>query len=338
VEIDVTYNAFRHWMTPDGRLRPEKVEDLIYEVSSGKHVFQSAEPPFALYASRTPTIREAEAARLVYIKKFHEALQAGLMTKEDLERVAIQSGVFSQKDRKEKVALTSQLDDLARAREMTRDAQQKLEFDAQILNLQKRLGVILDVEQEVFRHSAEADAETWRQLYFVSQCTMGGETLEERVWATWDELLDAPHDPLVKDARMGFHRVQAGLPITLIRALARCGHWRQVWKGAREAGSPLFEGPSVSWDTNKKNLVWWSDFYESIFQHQERPPEETINNDEALQTWMNQMVARAQEAKARAGAHSGRGPNYKDGRGRSIGSVQVGSENRKVGQSFKIRR
>ncbi len=315
-----------------GRLRPEHVEGLLFEVSSGKTVLESGG---VMYASRTPTVKEGEAGRLMYLRKYQEGLRDGLRPREELERMALRAGVFEQKTRNEKAQLIKHVENLQRVRELTRDYGQKLTTDTQLLNMRKRLGEIAAEEQQVFCHSAEHFGETWRTSYLVAHCTMAGEMLDRPVWSGWEEFLASDDATLVADASRAFVRIVHGLPTAVIRALARHPSWRAIWKSSRESGGPLFEGAGIGWDANKRNLVWWSDFYDSVYRHADSPHEETINNDEALQDWLNQQLQRQQAERAKRGS-GGRAVYQRDGSGQRKVMQKVGGHTINVGQSYKI--
>jgi hypothetical protein len=85
-----------------------------------------------------------------------------------------------------------------------------------------------------------------------------------------------------------------------LRAIAR-GHgqvgaeWRARWKAATKTGSPLFDGPTVDWNINQVGLVFWSTFYDNIFEHPERPDQRTIENDDLLDRWVEQKGKEIEE-------------------------------------------
>lgn len=64
--------------------------------------------------------------------------------------------------------------------------------------------------------------------------------------------------------------------------------WRARWKASTKTGSPLFEGPTVDWNINQVALVFWSNFYDNIFEHPERPEQKVIDNDDLLDRWVEQ--------------------------------------------------
>lgn len=97
-----------------------------------------------------------------------------------------------------------------------------------------------------------------------------------------------------------------------LRRIARgqgevAAEWRARWRAATKTGSPLFEGATTDWNINQVALVFWSNFYDNIFEHPERPDQKTIDNDDLLDKWVEdkskEMEDRAKEntRKARRG-------------------------------------
>jgi hypothetical protein len=71
--------------------------------------------------------------------------------------------------------------------------------------------------------------------------------------------------------------------------------WRARWKASTKTGSPLFEGPTVDWNINQVALVFWSNFYDNIFEHPERPEQRIIENDDLLDRWVEQKGKEMEE-------------------------------------------
>ena len=321
-------------LNEEGQVRPEIVEDLLVEVISGKSIFESGGE---LYACRQPMMTEMDAGRIVYRRRFFEAKSKGLPTRSEMEKRAVELGIFDAEDREELKAIESMIQRVSSAREHTGDARQKVELSAQATELHMRAIEIRMREEEVFYHSAESKAEDGRIGYMVSQCTLSGELLDKPVWPAWEDYQKCTNLMVILDARNAFMRAWNGLPIKIIRAIARTGEWRLRWKAAKETGAPVFDGSPAAWDANKRNLAWWSDFYDAIYKHPECPPEETIRNDENLQDWMNKQIAKLNKAKQSAATPQARPKTFLAGDGRRLPAQQIGSETHAVNTPYRIK-
>jgi hypothetical protein len=82
--------------------------------------------------------------------------------------------------------------------------------------------------------------------------------------------------------------------------------WRARWKASTKTGSPLFEGPVMDWTINQVALVFWSNFYDSIYEHPERPVQKVIDNDDLLDKWVEDQ-SKKMEDRARKNSSGGSG-------------------------------
>lgn len=84
------------------------------------------------------------------------------------------------------------------------------------------------------------------------------------------------------------------MPLTrigVLREIARGqgevgAEWRARWKASKETGSPLFGGNVADWNPSQLALAYWFGFYDSVYEHPERPPTKIINNDDLLDKWV----------------------------------------------------
>ena len=273
----------------DGQVRPERVDDLLIEVVSSKRLFTFENE---LYATRSPIADEQDKARVFYRRALHKAAQMGLPGRQELRTRMIDLGVLDADDIAERAAFEKTLENLTRAREHTTDPRQKVALDAELMDYRTRLMVIEYNEEEVLKHSAEGRAEDSRIDFLTSCCTVGGEFLDELIWKEWSEYQNSINYGLLVESRESFVRTLAGLSIKIIRALARTPAWRARWKTSQHAGVSPFGGTAADWDRNKVNLIYWSDFYDSVYQHPEHPADDVIANDELLQEWLNTQLAK----------------------------------------------
>jgi hypothetical protein len=329
-------DPYNNILDEHGAVRRNLVDDLLIEIISGRSVFVSGGE---MYAVRNPTMDEQDAARMVYARRMHECRKAGIPCREDLEKIALEMGYFDQAERDETRAIEQMIDRSIKAREKTHDPRQKVTLAASIETLRSKFVEIKMREEEVFLHSAESRADDVRVDFLLSRCTLTGELLDMSAWKSWEEFLTSTNLRLIADARKAFVRVSNGLPIKIIRAVARTSEWKTRWRGAREAGVPVFSQPAGDWDANKRNLAWWSDFYDSIAKHPESPDEATVNNDEALQDWLNNQVALRDKAqRQQPNANRQRKPvTYIDGHGVRRQMTQTGSETINVNTPYAIK-
>jgi hypothetical protein len=317
----------------NGRLTPEQAEDLLIEVTSGRAVFEFRGD---LYATRQPTMAEQDRARIVYRRHLQDAKLKGCPSRAEMETWGLETEKLDRDERQEKEHLIELVHRRRANREKCTDPDQKLEIDAEIGASIARLEEIERNEYELLQHCREEKAERARQLYFVACCTMGGSMLDQPNWASYEDFQKSSTISFISAARRALVRVSRGMPITVIRALARSNEWRSRWKASKESSAAPFDGSASSWDKNKIALIYWSDFYDSIYAHQEAPTEETIVNDEALQMWINQQVAKRKTQAKMPNGGGGRPLTYTAG-GRQRTMTKIGESTIAVNTPVKVR-
>ncbi len=325
----------------DNRLRPEYIDDLLVEVVTGKHLFESPIEAGVILASRSPMRADHDAARIVYAKKLAEGRAQSLMSRAEIEEEALKNGAIRREDRADKEALITLLRRQEDARQKTTDPTQKLQLDTSMDEIKQRIIKYEIEEAKIFVHSREARADNARTMFLVYRCTLGGEALDERLWESWEECQQADVR-MITAARDAHLRILTGLSQRLIRAVARCNEWRMRWRGARDSNASPFEGSSADWDTNKVNIVCWSKFYDTVFEHPDCPGDKIINDDDALQQWINDQTSNAAKARDRNNpnkpAEAGQRPvTYIDGKGQRKAMKHVGTQRKHVGTPYRIR-
>ena len=71
-----------------------------------------------------------------------------------------------------------------------------------------------------------------------------------------------------------------------IRAIARSSICRMRWNAFKDTCTELFGHTSQDMSNDQFMLVYWSQMYDSVYESYERPPDDVINNDEALDKWL----------------------------------------------------
>lgn len=318
-----------------GAIRSERVDDLMVEVVSGKFLFVVGG---RVLASRTPTPQEADTARLVYVRTVGECVAMGLYTRSELEKLALETGDLDRRDRVERAALEKRIAQLAKSRDQTPDGATRIHLANQMQECHERLRPLLLAEEAVFRHSAEARGEIARGNYLTFCCTTGGYLLDEPVWSTWKDFQECADTELLIESHQAQVRVSLGLPVSIIRALARHPAWRERWLAARDSRASVFEGPSASWDRNKLALVSWSEFFDSVLRHPELPDEKLIHDDKLLDRWVSEQVAKTKAQRGKHAKHGSHSPvTYLDGQGRRKEMHLVDRKTTNIGQPYKIR-
>lgn len=319
----------------DGKhqIRQDVLEDLLVEVTTGRRLFSFRND---LFGTRFPTPDETDRGRIIYTKRLHQLIGRGILTREKMDQVALNNGLIDAKARTEREQLLKMIERQVKGRDMTQDLRHRAQLDKEINVARIRAIELESSENHIFRNCAEVLADERRTAYLVCCCTLTGEMIDQPIWKSWDEYKGCKDWELMNVARDAFQRSQIGIPNKVIRALSRTYEWRMRWKASTESGTPPFADSSSAWDKNKRVLIYWSNFYDNIFQHPECPDDETINDDESLQTWLNYQVAQRKKNKTVVAGR--RSPTYKAANGRSVPMTKIGADKSiKVNQPYRVR-
>ena len=312
---------YQNMLDHTGQLKAECVDEIMCEILSGRHLFEAEGE---VLASRHPSPADLDHARMRYAKRLRELRQERVMTRQEL----VDAGHIDPLVLNEKKRIYKLIESNTKTRSNTNDPAQKLELDHEMERLRQEAIRIEYEEMEITRFSAESRAESARADFLVSVCTMTGDLLDERRWPSFELFRRCTDDALVTESRWAHMRVMRGTPITIVRALARSDEWRVRWKGIKESGGQAFEGPSTSWSRDQIHLVYWSDFYDTVHAHPDCPDRFVIDDDHALQQWMNRQVAKNKKNR-QTSDFEGSGGNWRKK------MTKVGHESIAVNQPYK---
>lgn len=96
---------------------------------------------------------------------------------------------------------------------------------------------------------------------------------------------------------------QQSIGISEYREMARTEPWRQYWS-ARESVSSIFSVPASELTEEQLNLVSWTRLYDNIYQHPNCPPDEIIEDDDALDGFLIHDKKTRDKEKLDRGAES----------------------------------
>ena len=74
---------------------------------------------------------------------------------------------------------------------------------------------------------------------------------------------------------------KVAITVSDFRYIARNEPWRQYW-GAKESATSVFGIPATEMTDEQLSLISWSRLYDSVYQHPKCPPEDVIEDDDAL--------------------------------------------------------
>ncbi len=70
-----------------------------------------------------------------------------------------------------------------------------------------------------------------------------------------------------------------------IRELSRTDPWRSVWMVRASCGNRIWNLPAESLSSEQNRIILYSMMYDNIYEHPDKPSDEIINDDDALDGW-----------------------------------------------------
>ncbi len=100
------------------------------------------------------------------------------------------------------------------------------------------------------------------------------------------------------------------IDMDLMKTIVKSEKWKQYWSASKEH---IFEGPSHRWTEDQLTIVNLSKTYDSIREHMESPPEEIIQDNDALDGWMIYQNRKVEKDKKKQAIEDKYGLNNKRG-------------------------
>lgn len=269
-------------------LTHQQIEELLVEIITGKKLFVY-EPTGGIFAVAFPSVEDRDMARVVYARIYKQLQAEGLPTTDQMRVTIAQQKLLPDNYHQITATLESNIASSEKARDMTTDKAYVAVLNNEIEKLQIQLVRHRAIQETFFENTVDIKSEEVRLNYLVSRCTFFGEELSKRYWSSYDDYCKFTDKTFTNQARYTFYLLNAGVPSSFLRALARSSEWRQRWKIAKQTGTSVFIGNSAEWDKNKVALCYWSDFFDTILSYSTPPSDEIMEDDDKLFEWIRDV-------------------------------------------------
>jgi len=241
-----------------------------------------------LVVFKFPSFEIKQRARVVYQKSFSSAVSQGMLPVAELEALVEKRNIITVADKFNVKKLQDQLE----AQEIllaktTRVKANQDRIKSTIRRLKHEVREIEIKKSSKMMLSAETKAEEDKTLFLCTRCTYreDGETL---FWPTYPDALKETRLEFKDKILLSFIRFYSGLPVSIIRELARISLWRIRYINSMKTSDPLFGVPTSEYTSDQLNLVYWSNYYQNIYEMmpEDRPSDLVIADDDALDAYM----------------------------------------------------
>jgi len=236
---------------------------------------------------RQPNNKVKIHANHVYSRACEQALEEGLLSIEELEKLIIEKNIFTKEDSEELKSLEAKLEaqeillsKVIRVKgkpERVRGIIAKLKNDIEILRAKK---------YNMLTMSAENKANDDKTLFLCHACVY--DTDDNLYWPTYDAILKEKDLILKNNVLISFMRFYRGIDTKIIRYISRSNLWRIRYVTSQKTAESLFGVPTSEYTNDQLNLAYWSNYYQNIFEMMpdDRPSDLVIEDDDALDSYM----------------------------------------------------
>jgi len=246
---------------------------------------------------RSLTIKESNWANYIYNRELNLALQAGVLSFDDLLSIYKSADIWTDSteeeiknlEKREKI-LQSEIKDFQFITIKKKKAEKELEVT------RKSIKNIRDVKNNIFSLSAESRAEEVMRRYLVMMST---ENIKEKsYWLTEEDFLKETNIDLIYHLAIEYYKNNI-FNESILRKIARSPEWRVKWNASKN-GANLFGRPIPEWSDMQNWLVYWSQFYDFIYDSYERPSDVIIDDDNSCDSWVrdqNKKIKNSSQSK-----------------------------------------
>ena len=234
-----------------------------------------------------PTNLVRQRADMIFTTEFEKAKQDGLLDRVALEKLIEERNLFTEDDKKRLNRLETKL----------KVQQALLDKTTLVKANQDRIKKVMDdVRQQIneirlaktskLMMSADVKAHEERSLFLCWNCTYNDDST--LYWNTYQDFKKTTDVVFRSKILSKFLEFTNGLPTKTVRHIARHNLWRVRFVTSQKVSESLFGVPTVEYSNDMLSLVYWSNYYDNIYQMmpEDRPSDGVIDDDDALDAYM----------------------------------------------------
>lgn len=251
----------------------------------------SESPTFVVF--RYPTRRITQLSNLTETKSILRAQKDNFLTEAQMDEFMRSNGIWKEEDDK-KVESIHKLIELNRKKltDPDIDPTYKPYIQNSIEKFEEELFQAELKRERMLVHTAERKARQEKYDYMLWACSYDPET-DERIWDNYlTYCMDVERKAEFKNKLLSeFLRYLVGHTTEEIRFIARSNLWRLDYLIAQKGNLHLFPKSSIELTPDQKNLLWWTGYYQSIYEMlpEDQPDDWVIQDDEALDEYMEDL-------------------------------------------------
>lgn len=234
-----------------------------------------------------PTNLVRQRADMIYTTEFEKAKQDGLLDRASLEKLIEERNLFTEADKNKLAKLESKLNGQQALLAKTTLVKANQDRIKKVMDdLRNQIDQITYSKTSKLMMSADVKAHEERSLFLCWNCTYDNDS--NLYWSTYQDFKKTT-DILFRGKILSkFLAFTNGLPNKTVRYIARHNLWRIRYVTSQKVTESLFGVPTVEYSNDMLSLVYWSNYYDNIYQMmpEDRPSDSVIDDDDALDAYM----------------------------------------------------
>ncbi len=236
---------------------------------------------------RSLTTHENNHLDFIYNRELREALEDGMLLSEELFDIYEEQELWNERDeilirgmQKKISILKDQIHQFTYMKSRRKRAERDLK------RTKEELEEKLSYRNQLCMLSAENRAEEIKRRFMMM---MSAEDIDgNKYWEDKEKFLNEIDLLLIYNLALAYYEKNV-FNEAETREIARSGAWRFRWQAAKK-GADLFGKSIASWSEMQSAVVYWSQFYDFVYESTERPSDVVIADDSACDKWYEQQV------------------------------------------------
>lgn len=246
---------------------------------------------------KEPTLQDRLWADFIYEQALADGKARNLLPSSELLSLYKESGVWSDELDKELKGLQTVIDELEKQIKNPETSRSDIHKMNKLKRVtEEKLIKLKARKHELFSTSLEqfADSERIKAIVFCATHTAEG----KKYWPTWKDFENETDNIFISSIIDVLSECFATVETPIIRKIARSGAWRVMWQASKNSSDNLFGKPLVYLTRNQESLIYWSQVYDAAYESYERPSDDIINDDEALDKWFEEQSSKRKQQDA----------------------------------------
>jgi len=222
---------------------------------------------------KSPTVKQQYASQEVYKDSYEEAISQNMFTEEEALELLRESGQWKPIDDKRIEQIPKDIEKLKlKIYESFNHEKTRESIRMFLRKAEEQLAKTYANKHAYNSTTCEGYASYCRWNWIIEKCTFYED----------DTLYDWKHSSI--SSVLGYYQNNI-VPDSDIRDIVRNDPWRSVWSSGRKSGN-VFGVPAIELTQEQKNVIVWSQIYDSVQESPEAPSEELLSDDDAFDGYL----------------------------------------------------